>query len=206
MYIEYRKKHPYYGKYKIKISIYNGIWDRLREEKNQENVKKYLEKNYNKDEDFKWCGGWCIYIKNEDMFDDIFIAFPEHICYVYKPAPGYEDLEGVEENIEKILWFDKYPYKVTLSVNRSTYYDQVAWCEHNIKTDFKTSAGQQETGFYFMTSFDAMAFKLAFSDLVIKTVVANSKKAAIMLKERMEKTTREYYEYLEGESDGKQKR
>ena len=206
MHVEYRKKHPYYGKYKLKVSIYNRAWKTVDEVSNQEQVKRYLTTNYVSFDDFKWYSGWNVYIKNEDIFNDLNAAFPDYICYVHRPAPGYENLEGVEENNKRVLWYEKYPYKVVLSVNRHTYYDQIAWCKDNIKGDVKTSTGQVSTSFYFMNSFDTMAFKLAFSDFVIKTVVANSEKSAILLKERMDTATSEYHEYLEGESDDKQKK
>lgn len=201
MHIEYRKKYPYFGKYKIKISVYHRSWDRNNELSKQQEVRDFLEANYASYEEYKWSGGWNVYLKNEDMFNEVYKKFPDHICYMYKPAPGYEDLVGVDENNERVLWYDKYPYKVVLSVNRSDYFHQVGWCEGNIDGDFKTSAGRIETSFYFMNSFDTMAFKLAFSDIVVKTYVANSEKAAILLEERMDDAIREYHEYLEGESD-----
>lgn len=200
MRIEYRKKHPYFGKYKAKISIYNGRLE-SRGADYQGNVKRYLEANYNTEE-FKWSGGWNVYLKDESIAAVVDAAFPDYICYLYKPAPGYEDLEGLEENTERVLWYEKYPYKMILSVGRATNFEQLEWCEDNIEGHVKTSAGSAETSFYFMNSFNAMAFKLAFSDIVVKTYVANPEKAAILLEERMETAAREYHEYLEGENHG----
>lgn len=202
MHIEYRKKHPYFGKYKIKISIHNRGWSRDYEFEKQDEIRKYLAANYTSAEDYKWNGGWNVYLKDENIFDEVHAKFPNYICYMYKPAPGYEDLVGGEDTERRVLWYDKYPYKVTLSVNRDNYFTQLEWCGINIHGDIKTSTGRVETNFYFMNSFDAMAFKLAFSDIVVKTFVANSEKAAILLEERMDAAIREYHEYMEGESDG----
>ena len=210
MRIELRKRHPYFGKYKIKISIFNRSWRTNfsnAAETQQTKVKEYLQKCRNSPKEYKWVDAWNVYLKNEEVFDDVNKAFPDHVGTMYKPAPGYEDLEGVADTEERVLWYEKYPYKVTLlNVSRNNSFEYSKWCVDNIDGDIRTSTGAIEASFYFMNSLDATAFKLAFGDTKTKTYVANKEKAAILLKERMEKSIREYHEYLEGEKDDSQKK
>lgn len=207
---ELRRKNPYFGKYKFKIHIYNRKWisgatsypqRHALEQAKQEKVRDFLSSTWKKDVDFKWRDGWNVYLRDEDVFDDVVKNFPDYISWVYRPAPGFEHLDGKGELKERILWFDKFPYKITLAgVDRNTNHTQLKWCEENLEGDVRVSSGSKESSFYLMTSFDAMAFKLAFSDIVNETFVADKKKAEKMLKNRMNTAIQEYHDYLEGEN------
>jgi len=202
MRIEYRKKYPYYGKYKIKFSIgfnFHQTQDERRER--AKDVRDYLDNFWKQFDDFKWSNSWNVYIKDDVVFDAIIQEFPEDIGYVYRPAPGYENLTGLSPLQKRILWYDKFPYKFLVKTgNRRNSYEYDNWCSSNIGSDYRKSAGRQSASFYFMNAFDAMAFKLKFSDKIIESQVANNTKAADILKARMEQTIREYEEYLEGEN------
>ena len=200
MRIEYRKKYPYFGKYKIKINVYNKDWSSFETKTKTKNVLDYLTSNF--PSDFKWSYSWCVYLKDEALLNKIIKEFPEHICSAYKPAIGYEDLEGVEKKQERVLWYDKYPYKIILKdVTYKNNHEYGLWCEIHLKGNYKLSTGTKKTSFYFMNSFDAMAFKLAFGDNVVKTITADSKKAKKLLKERANNARNEYLEYMEGENE-----
>lgn len=205
MRIEYRKKYPYFGKYKIKIHVFNRDWlfgnnTAISIEKDkQDKVHDYLISTWTHDKHFRWNGPWNVYLKDDEVFDDVYKEFPDSICSMIRPAPGYEDLEGVGKTEERVLWYDKFPYKIVVSLGRSSH-EPIFWCRENIEGDYRTSSGASVTSFYFMTSFDAMAFKLAFSDKVSKTWVADKTKATKLLKQRMENTIQEYHEYMEGEN------
>ena len=210
MRVEYRKKYPYFGKYKIKIHVYNRNWihhtvplvannNRGVEAIEQQKVLDHLKSVWLTEKDYKWKDAWNVYLRDEDVFDDVSKKFPDSICTVIRPAPGYEDLEGVGKIEEHVLWFDKFPYRIGTTIGRGNNNEAILWCNSNIESDYRVSTGTNASSFYFMTSFDTMAFKLRFSDSVTKTGIANKKQATESLKKRIEIATREYNEYLEGE-------
>jgi len=155
MRIEYRKKYPYFGKYKIKIHIFNRDWlfghNRVTsiEKIEQEKVYEYLKSTWKPNKDFKWNDAWNVYVKDDDVFNDVFREFPDSICSMIRPAPGYEDLEGIGKTEEKVLWYDKFPYKIGLGLGRSTNHEAIMWCQNNIETAFKSSTGSAHTSFLF---------------------------------------------------------
>ena len=203
MNIHYRMSYPYYGHYKYKITI-KYDWQESEPEKKHkqraENVKNFLTNNWDSVKDYKWSSDWCIYIRDKDVFDDINKNYPNHLQTVYMPAPGYEHLEGKNPRQSRILWYDRYPYKIVLdNVDRKESVEYILWCNENIKGKFRSSSGGNKLSLFFMNSFDALAAKLKYGDHSVKTYMADSEKAAEELRKKMELAKKEYYEYLEGE-------
>lgn len=199
----YRKQHPYYGKYKIKISMYHNSWQYMPTENSTENnILYYFRKNFKEEIDFRWHDNWNIYLKDIAVFDDIYKQFPNYITTIYRPAVGYEHLKRFEGRKKPTLWYEKYSYKIVLKdINRINRHLCDKWCDEHSSADWRASMSGNGASYYFMNSFDAMAFKLAFSDNVVKSISANTDKAKKLLKARVERATKEYIEYLEGENE-----
>jgi len=212
---ELRRKHPYFGKFKFKINVYNKDWvkdyklayptfltDITDIEKEQYiKVKDYLTKYWKVEKDFRWNDNWNVYLRDADVYDHVLSRFPTFLSKVIRPAPGYEDLEGRGALNEHILWYGKFSYKISLrNVDSTTNHLYKKWCMENLESDIKYSTGYSDTSFYFMNSFDAMAFKLRFGDYVKDTFIADKDEAAIQLRNRMDQAIQEYNNYMEGES------
>jgi len=129
----------------------------------------------------------------------------ELIIFAYKPAPGYENLEGTEPLKEKTLWYDRYSYKITIFVDRPNKQsvsetDQITlWCDENLKHAYRKSGTWGNVSFFFSNKHDAIAFKLTYGDKVEKQEILNKKLAVKELEKRIRQTENDLKIYLEGE-------
>lgn len=201
MYTQYRMSYPYFGLYKYKISLVRNFQEHENIFLNRiTTIKDFLKNNWKDGKDYKFTNAWNIYLRDKDVFDNVANNNYNAIQTVYLPAPGYEHLVGKPPRQNKILWYDKFPYKILLdNIERGETVVYLDWCKKNLKGETKCSSGYNSASFYFMNSMDAVAFKLQHGDKVAGTYVADSDKAAELLKERIERANREYYDYIEGE-------
>ena len=201
MYTHYRMSHPYFGLYKYKISITYDVKENEATFKDRIlNVRQFLTSNWKRNDDFKFSNSWNVYLRDKDVFESLTNAFPDSIQTVYLPAPGYEHLDGRKPRQSRVLWYDKFTYKILLkTVSRTESLEILSWCKNNLRGDCKHSSGYASASFYFMNSMDAVAFKLKYSDKIMETEIADVKKASKELKKRIKQATQEYYDYLEGE-------
>lgn len=203
MRIFYRKKYPYYGKYKCKVEL---NWNETRNAFTYIKLVEYLNKLLNR-EDYKMYGYYGIYIKEEKHLDIIADddQMKELIIFAYKPAPGYENLEGTEPLKEKTLWYDRFSYKITIFVDRPNKQsvsetDQITlWCDENLKHAYRKSGTWGNVSFFFSNKHDAIAFKLTFGDKVEKQEILNKKIAVKELEKRIKQTKNDLEIYLKGE-------
>jgi len=203
MRIFYRKKYPYYGKYKCKIEL---NWNETKNTFTYYKLINHVNGLLNK-EDYMMYGYYGIYIKEEKHLDIIANdnRLKDLIIFAYKPAPGYEKLEGTEPKREKLLWYDRFSYKITIDVERPDISevaetDQITlWCDENLKHTYRKSGTWGNVSFFFSNKHDAIAFKLTFGDKVEKQEILTKKLAIKQLKNRIKKTEKDLEIYLEGE-------
>ena len=199
----YRKKYPYYGKYKCKAEL---SWDRARNTFTYPELVNYLNRIINK-EDYMIYGYYIIYVKEEKHLDIILSdsRLENIIMFVYRPAVGYENLEGKEPKQEKTLWYDKFSYKITIHVDqpskgRVVETDKITrWCDENLQYAYRKSGTWGNVSFFFINKHDAVAFKLTFSDIIEKQEILNKKIAVRELKKKIKQTGKDLEIYLEGE-------
>lgn len=199
----YRKKYPYYGKYKCKAEL---NWPETRGTFLYYDLVNHLNQLLNR-ENYMIYGYYSVYVKEEKHLDIILndTRFKELIMFVYKPASGYEKLKGKELKKEKTLWYDRFSYKITIYVNRPnkgemTETDEITrWCDENLQNAYRKSGTWGNVSFFFTNKHDATAFKLTFGDKVEKQEILNKKLAVKDLKRRIEKAEKDLEIYLEGE-------
>lgn len=209
MMIYYRKKYPYYGRYKCKAELnycYNytnnagikptsfDLIKRLNQLLSQENYKLY--------------GHYCIYIKEEKHLDILLndIKFKDILLYVYKPAPGYEHLTGKEPDEKKTLWYKRFSYKIMIrnesSRNKSSVDNLnkiITWCDENLQNAYQRCGIYNKVTFFFSNKHDAAAFKLAFSDKIEKQEILDKNIVVKELKKRIKQAREDLKIYLKGE-------
>lgn len=203
MRIYYRKKYPYYGKYKCKAEL---SWNETENTFTYPKLVNYLNRIINK-EDYMIYGYYSIYVKEEKHLDIILSdsRIKELIMFVYMPAVGYEKLEGREPKKEKTLWYDRFSYKITIHVNRPNKGEIVAtdkitlWCDENLQYAYRKSGTWGNVSFFFSNKHDAVAFKLTFSDIIEKQEILNKKIAVRELKKKIKQTKKDLEIYLKGE-------
>lgn len=203
MRIFYRKKYPYYGKYKCKIEL---NWNETKNTFTYYKLVNHIDGLLNK-EDYMMYGYYGIYIKEEKHLDIVADdnRLKDLIVFAYKPAPGYEKLEGTEPKREKLLWYDRFSYKITIDIERPDISevaetDQITlWCDENLKHAYRKSGTWGNVSFFFSNKHDAIAFKLTFGDKVEKQEILTKKLAIKQLKNRIKQTEKDLEIYLEGE-------
>lgn len=199
----YRKKYPYYGKYKCKAEL---NWNDASNTFKYSGLTNYLNKLFNR-EDYKLYGYYGIYIKEEKHLDIILndAQLNELIMFVYRPAAGYEKLKGKEPKKEKTLWYDRFSYKITIHVNRPNKGEMaiadeiIRWCDENLQHAYRKSGTWGNISFFFSHKHDAIAFKLTYSDRIEKQEILNKKIAVKDLKTRIKNAKKDLEIYLKGE-------
>jgi len=158
----YRKKYPYYGKYKCKAEL---NWNETTNTFTSYELREYLSTLLNS-KDYMIYGYYSIYVKKEQHLDIIVndVRLREMILFAYKPAPGYEKLKGKEPKREKTLWYDKFSYKITIHVNRPDRYDVAesykiaTWCDENLQNAYQKSGTWGNVNFFFTNKHDATVY------------------------------------------------
>ncbi len=199
----YRKKYPYYGKYKCKAELnWNDTRNTFTYYKMVDHLNLLLSP-----ESYMIYGYYSIYVKEEKHLDIILndAQINELTMFVYRPAVGYETLKGREPKKEKTLWYDKFSYKITIHVNRPNKGEMAAtdeitrWCDENLQHAYRKSGTWGNVSFFFTSKHDATAFKLTFGDKVEKQEILNKKLAVKGLKKRIGQAKKDLEVYLEGE-------
>ncbi len=199
----YRKKHPYYGKYKCKAEF---DWNAIIHAFGDSSLALYLSNLINFD-NYMLYGYYSIYLEEEKHLDIIIndARLGDLIMFVYRPAPGYQTLTGTEPKKEKTLWYDRYSYKITVHVERPNKHEMAEtdnitlWCDENLKHAYRKSGTWGNVSFFFSNKHDAIAFKLTYGDKVEKQEILNKKIAVKKLKERIQKAEKDLEIYLKGE-------
>lgn len=199
----YRKKYPYYGKYKCKAEL---NWNDMRHTFTYPRLTRYLNQLL-KPESYMIYGYYSIYVKEEKHLDIILndVQISELIMFVYRPAIGYEKLKGNEPKKEKTLWYDKFSYKITIHVDRPNKGEMAAtdeitrWCDENLQHAYRKSGTWGNVSFFFSHKHDAIAFKLTHCDRIEKQEILNKKIAVRDLKKRIKEAEKDLEIYLEGE-------
>lgn len=199
----YRKKYPYYGKYKCKAEL---SWNDIRKIFTYPKLVHHLNQLL-KPESYMIYGYYSIYVKEEKHLDIILndVQFNELIMFVYRPAVGYETLKGKEPNKEKTLWYDRFSYKITIYADRPNKGEIAAtdeitrWCDENLQHAYRKSGTWGNVSFFFSHKHDAIAFKLTHGDRIEKQEILNKKIAIRDLKTRITNAEKDLEIYLEGE-------
>lgn len=199
----YRKKYPYYGKYKCKAEL---NWNDMRNAFTYPRLVRHLNQ-FLKPENYMIYGYYSIYVKEEKHLDIILndVQINELIMFVYRPAAGYETLKGKEPKKEKTLWYDRFSYKITIHVDRPNKGEMATtdkitrWCDENLQHAYRKSGTWGNVSFFFAHKHDALAFKLTHSDRIEKQEILNKKIAVKDLKKRIKKAEEDLEIYLEGE-------
>jgi hypothetical protein len=206
MLTNYRMSYPYFGIYKFKLMIRYSLREVYPERtffNRIADIKEYLHNNWVLGDDFKISSGSDLFIRDQSIIDNLLKIYSDDISVMYRPAAGYENLEGKSSRQKNFLWYDKFAYKIKLmNIDRYTtndYNDVIYWCKENLKGDFKSTAGGTTLSLYLMNLPDTMAAKLAFCDKVISTEIADSDEVIKKLRERLHQAKHEFYEYLDGE-------
>lgn len=206
MHIHLRKCYPYYGKYKIRISFsipgktdYQKIqWMKL--------IHEFLKENIG-DENYKRIGHscnsyWTVYIKDFEHLEIIEKVYKKQIWLIHKPAPGYEHLEGRAPKQERILYYNRFPYRIVFNLpHDNTIYELVEWCEENSQSEFKKSGYFGNVSFYFMRPGDAAMMKLIWGDHVVDTHMPDASKIEPLLRDNIAKAEADLEDFLEGIKD-----
>lgn len=196
MRIELRKAYPYYGKFSYRISVRshdNFINDYYIQ------IRQYLNDNYTNEIDFKCRDSWNIYISDKKIYDDLIDKFESIIVLAAIPSPGYENLKGRAPKPEKKLWYNRFPYKITVCDPDRTGYSKFSlWCEENINYEYKKSGTFHNLSYFFLNAADAMAFKLTFHDDIVNVDVIKSGKAEALLKQRIDDAKADLDKFMEG--------
>ena len=95
----YRKKYPYYGKYKCKTEL---NWNTTRNMFTYPQLVNYLNNLLNP-ENYMIYGYYSIYVEEEKHLDILMndTQLEGLTMFVYRPAAGYEKLKGKEPKREK---------------------------------------------------------------------------------------------------------
>ncbi len=212
---EFRKKSPYYGKYKYKIEISLAKhvsalrWTAKDENKIFNKILAFLDKNIGS-ENYKTVFGWRhwrrVYLNGEVNLNKILDSkYAQYIEYVYRPAPGFEDNTSKEQSKpgKNALWYGRYPYKVVLDVPPfidGTLNEIEHWCYENCFGSYRKSGYTGNVSFFFVNPIDATGFKLMFSDRVIKTEMPKKKIAENLLRSRIKEARTDLKDFLEGDT------
>ena len=192
--IIYRKKHPYYGKYKIKI-----VLDLARTYTNSRMVvslcnNKIGGENYSFNE-----YSYEILVKDYKYFSLLEEKIGEYFVKVYQPAPGYENLEGPPPKVEPVLFYNRFPYRIILKMNRRNRTNQLLnWCNENCEGDYRIGNTEKNLTFYFMRMSDVIMAKLIWGDYVTETHIPDTQKAEELLKKNILKAELDLKQFLKG--------
>lgn len=200
MLIKLRKSYPYYGKFKFKMDL--GIYKlRLAREDRvlyHKEVIGYLEQTFNED-DFYWYGDY-IYLIDQQSVDRFIDEFGYMVSTLHKPSPGYEQLTGRPVPEERCLWYNRFPFKISLNIGTSheIYNSIIEWCERHIQYNYRKNCTTCSSSLFFISMLDAGAFKLTFSDYITDSFIPNKEKARMMLQKRVDQAEQDLSDYLDG--------
>jgi len=213
MFIEYRKKTPYFKKYYHKIEtcdrnrfikIVNGT--ALTIKYSSEEFHEYIKNNFNEDDYFlsgnesSWPDVYLV--KREDCLKILKSKFSDYIFYVYMTSPGYIKNNKDFINNKAKLWHNRYPYKFVVLINTDLELNKIlTWCEENVYDRYRKSGYKNEVSFYFLNQLDATSFKMHFSDIIVKTYVIEKNIASKILKNKILEAQNDLKIFLEGIND-----
>lgn len=205
---EYRKKPPYYGKYRYKLEtghfhIGNSITKNEEKQIGKE-IEDYIKANIKKENYMivRYCyTPWPkIYIVDKKDIDLIFASeYEKYIWYFTKPSPGYENAVKPKKEDLNSLWYGRYPYKIILRVEDHLNLEEtLEWCEENMATNYSKTGYSGSVSYFFINAVDAMAFKLRFSDWIRETKIPDTKQAKRLLQKRVDEAKKDLEIFLEG--------
>jgi len=203
MYVHLRKCYPYYGKFKIKVCFEIPRGDHEIQKAWIERACRFFEKNIG-DGNYRttwWhvSSFWEVYIKDFEHLEIIEQTYKSQIHGIYKPAPKFEHLEGRSPKSERILYYNRFPYRVIFKLPRGgKIYELVEWCEGNSEGDYKKTGYYGNVSFFFMRATDAAVMKLTWGDYVESTHMPDSSKIEPLLRENVVKAETDLEEFLEG--------
>lgn len=204
--IIFRKKRPFFGKYKFKVELSDYTNDSLYRSSSKgrkitfEEIQEYLgtfdEETY-KTRPPQYLCYIPVYIDEEDVLETFLKSkYKKYVVNVFRPAPGYDANDTTAITPGKTsLWYGRFPYKIV--VNRH-YTEPLLWCGENCFGDFRKSGYNSNVSFFFMNPIDATGFKLMFSDDVVETKMSDNKIAVKLLRNRVKEARADLKNFLDG--------
>lgn len=206
---EYRKKPPYYKKYKYKLELDLSI---INSKKAQGTLiielYDFLDLNIgtkNYKPMFYWSYFAQIYLTNDNTLDIIRNSiYGKCIKCLWRPAPGFEDIKNIKPNKpgESALWYGRFPYKIIIEIKSADIelIEAEHWCLENCFSSYRKSGYAGDVSFFFISSIDAIGFKLRFSDQIITTKMPSKKIAEQLFRKRIEDAKVDLNDFLEGDT------
>lgn len=207
---EYRKKPPYYRKYKYKIEL--ELSPNGGKAKGYKSLVHDMFVFFNKNigsTNYRQSSGWCywiqIYLTNDDSLNMVLGSdYRKYLKCLWRPAPGFENInsEKVSKPGKNALWYGRYPYKIIIKIESGTteLHEAEYWCLENCFSDHRKSGYSNSVRFFFINPIDATGFKLRFSDQIVNTEMPTDKIAEQLLRNRIKEAKIDLNDFLEGGS------